>query len=642
MHPGAKVGHSAPRPGVVAVAVLLVASLVAAVLPVGNSAWASSQAAASTVAAAVPSDAVMYIEVELDQESDQWVQTHTLLERAGLADLLEQEADASPEDVAQVAEMLALTGSAGIFLTQASLDSVADASDLTSEASALTTDPLAAADGDIPEGFAVVFQPDDPDALYATLSSLLEDSAAENGAIVETTEYNGVTITYWEAPDEFTDPMAIAQVGEYVVLSVRPADVEPVIDTANGELDTLADAESYVAVREALDGEALVFGYVDTEAVVDAAIAEDPSLAGSVQNPVGFAGWRMWADDPGFRLDTVVIPGAGTELPRMEAFTPTLAEQVSADSLFMVNSTNLAGTGIFDLLGVSLQAALAEDDTFGVEGTPGVAPATTPTVDEVYEQLEGQLGFNLKTDLFDQLTGEYGLALTAGDLFSDAPQIDAVFVSEVADETTVGDVTDKITFIISSAIEQEGATIAARDVPGGSLTSITIPDPSLPVTLEYGVVDGELLIGVNNGIDAYLEGPDEALADDAAYQDTFAALPQENITAVTYLNLGELLPLIEEAAMGMSGSFEIEDADPACAAYASQAEAQAAYEADDVENWMLDLDFDGQACEDFFGAGSPEASPVSVTEQLRLLSIGSVSYVEGDTLGTSSILLIGE
>jgi hypothetical protein len=85
------------------------------------------------------------------------------------------------------------------------------------------------------------------------------------------------------------------------------------------------------------------------------------------------------------------------------------------------------------------------------------------------------------------------------------------------------------------------------------------------------------------------------------------------------------------------------DNDEACGDYATQEEAQTAYEEDEFGLWNLDLDYDGEACEDFFtDSASPMASPASMTDQLSILSIGSVSYMEGDMYRNSSILLIGD
>ena len=628
------------RPMAIAMAFLLVASFFSAAVALNAGVTrVSAQAADSSLAEAVPADSVFYMEIQLDQQSDQWVKTYELLDRAGLSDLAQQEADASPEQVGQIAEMYDVTGTAALVFTSLDLTTGDAVSDISNEASSLTTDPLSVADNGVPEGFAVVFEPTDPDALYANLQDLVASEAEDNGATVETTDYNGVEIQYWESTDEYTDPTAVARMDDLVVLAVRPHDIEPIIDTVNGDELSLATFDGYTSVKSALADDSLVFGYVSTEEFVAAAVAEDPDLAESLDMFAGYAGWNLFADRDGFRLDTVQVPAEGASLPAPAAFDPSLAENVSADTLYFLDSNDLASTGIFDLLGVTLQSAFSESDATGL-GTP--AAVATPTVEEVYAELEAQLGFNLQTDLFDQLNGEYGLAFSASDVFSSAPEINAVFVADVADATTVADVTDKISFILSSGLGDE-AELSSREVAGTTITSITIPDQGVPLTIEYGVVNDQLLIGVNKGIDEYVDGPANPLADDEVYQDTLAALPRQNITAVQYVNLGVLLPMLEEGATMMSGSMDMQDADEACGDYATQEEAQAAYDADSSTNWMLDLDFDGEACEDYFG-GSTDASatPVSVTENLHLLSIGTVTFSDGETIGSSTILLIGE
>jgi len=207
-------------------ALLLVASVFSAAVGLNRSASAASaQTADATIADAIPADAVLFMEVQLDRQSNQWVQTFDLLQRAGLSDLLEQEADTTPEEAAQLSDTLALTGSVGVTLTSLNLDASSALSDISSEASSLTTDPLSVAEDGVPEGFAAVFQPDEPDRLYTTLQAIVEDGAEENGATIETADYNGVSIEYWESADEYTDPMAVARVEDYVVLAVRPADI---------------------------------------------------------------------------------------------------------------------------------------------------------------------------------------------------------------------------------------------------------------------------------------------------------------------------------------------------------------------------------------------------------------------------------
>jgi hypothetical protein len=321
-----------------------------------------------------------------------------------------------------------------------------------------------------------------------------------------------------------------------------------------------------------------------------------------------------------------------------------MAGRMPADSLLFINGTDIAGSGFSDVLGMFLQMALAETDSEGM--AVDATAIATPSVDDVYAELERQLGFNIKTDLIDQLDGEWAMAGNVDQIFSETPDVDLVFVSEVADEMTVADTTDQISFIVTAALDSESATISDRQVEGGTVTTVTILDgfaPGVPMYLEWAVINGEFIVGLNDGIDSYLDGSAETLADDPLYQQTMDALPSGDVVGVAFVNLERTIPMIEEAAMSMESSMSVLDNDEACGEYATQEEAQEAYEEDEFGLWNLDLDYDGEACEDYFvDAATPSASPASMTEDLSILSIGSVSTMEGDMYRNSSILLIGD
>lgn len=606
----------------------------------------SAQSIDTSLAETVPAESVMFVEVDLDQSSDQWTQVYALLDRSGLSDLAEQQADASPEDIGSMAESYELTGSAALALTSADALATTNVAEVTDQAMNVATDPTDAVN-EVPEGLVVVFQPEDPDALYSYFEQMVADEADNAMATVETTDYNGVSISFWTSDDPSVAATATALVGDTVVLATRPSDIEPVIDTINGDVENLASNEHFTQVADSFTTDSLMFMYADGTAIAEASMAADPTIsetmAGVDPASVGYSGVNVYADDSGFRMDTVSISGDGGA---PTALDPTMASRMPADSLFFVNGTDLAGTGLPDLLGMFLQMALSQSETDGTVDT--TAATATPTVDEVYAELESQLGFNIKTDLLDHLTGEWAIAGNVDQIFSDTPNVDVVFVSEVDDETAVADTTDQISFIVQAAIDQESATIEDRDVNGNPVTTVTVIDgiaPGQPLIIEWAVVDGEFLLGVNNGIESYLNGSGDVLADTPLYQQTMDALPQDeaNMVGSLFINLERTIPMIEEAATSMSSSMSVLDNDEACGDYASQEEAQAAYEADEFGLWNLDLDYDGQACEDYFAdTASPAASPASMSEDLSILSIGSVSYTDGDVYHNNSILLIGD
>ncbi|MEJ7900646.1 MAG: DUF3352 domain-containing protein, partial [Thermomicrobiales bacterium] len=259
--------------------------------------------------------------------------------------------------------------------------------------------------------------------------------------------------------------------------------------------------------------------------------------------------------------------------------------------------------------------------------------------DEIFADAEGLLGFNLKTDVLDQLVGEWAMAGSVANITDLEPTISAIFVTEVDDDETVTGVVETITNMIASQSD-DTFTLTSRDVNGSDVTVVDLSESGTPLVLEFGVVDEGLVIGVNEGIDDFVGGQTSPLSDDQTFADTFAELPAE-VTSVSYLNIQSLLPLIEDA-IALSSTSSTLDADPACGEFDNQADAQAAYDEDDFENFNLDLDYDGEACEGFFStAASPEAGVTGIGD-INILSVGSVTFNDGDTVGSSTIILIGE
>jgi hypothetical protein len=84
-----------------------------------------------------------------------------------------------------------------------------------------------------------------------------------------------------------------------------------------------------------------------------------------------------------------------------------------------------------------------------------------------------------------------------------------------------------------------------------------------------------------------------------------------------------------------------EDADPSCGDYASQEEAQAAYDEDNFENYQLDLDWDGEACEDYFAPATPVTADAGAG-MLNVSALAAVTWAEDGRTGSNAIIVIGE
>ena len=635
----------------------IVAGTVVAVLVVGSigpavtSAGAQDETRSFPTADVVPEDALAYVNVPLVEASKQWEIGRELLERSGLTEIL-VEAEAGMDGVPLDAF---LGGEAGLVVTEAALvaAAAAGAGELTSGfVPEPDASPVASPLEPAAQGWAVVLDARAPDTAYAGLVAALEDQA---GDLVEI-DYEGVAISFSDpsaaADAESADtPLAAARIDDLVLIAGAPSDLEPLIDTAQGSSLPLAEAEPFLGVTAALPTEFLMLGYVNQAAALEAqaglggaGLPVPPGLTG----PTTYSGFVIQADDPGFRMETVAIATGDEQLPPAAAnYDSALLGRTPADALFFLSAPELGATGALQNLGaIGISLAFGQ---FGGADTPTPAETGAQFVDRQYQELAALLGFNLKTDVFDQLTGEYGAWVRAN---AGSESIEALFASGVADSGTVVNALSRLNLLVQGA--GGGTTTVTTRSLAGSTVNVVETGPGVPA-FEYGVVGDRLLIGFGGAIDTDAGGG-EALADNPLFSAVLDELPEER-NGTIYVDLTRVIPLVEGLAgaggdLGLGGGeAAVEDAAVGCADYATQAEAQAAYDGNEEGTFDLDQDFDGTVCEDFFGTSPDAAAPDAGAEVADALAEVDLSGIEAFALAaydeagmrrSSSILYIAE
>ena len=648
--------HHGPRQSTRLIAITLVALLV--VMTALSSGLAGvpraalAQSTAPVTASVIPADVMAYIAIDLDQESSQVTKANNLMSRIGagsVEDLVgSMSSSTTGEDVtANINTDALLGGEAGlaIFNLGDEMSSVAGAVEggLSGGLDAATT---AAA---LPS-MAAVISAADPDAAYTSVETTLEDDATTAGLTIVDQTYEGTTIRVLPADESMgTEETAIAKVGDFVVIGTSADDVEKVIDAEAGRIPTLADSDDYKAVAAQLNTEWLISGYVNA-ATASAAATTDPSVTSTLGGVdlsalQSHAGFVIRADDPGFIFDGIVIPTADGALPAANSFNAELPGMLPSNTVALVNGYDLGASGVLDAIFLAALNSL----TGSVEGsvaTPSTMVSPEEIANQQYQQLEAILGFNVKTDFIDQMVGEWGIAvwgLNADAAASmDPTSVKFLLVSNTQTPATIADAVSKLSLLLQASLSGQG-TVTTRLIGQDQINVLTINDPSVatPVSIEYGVVNGKFVISYNGAIDELNSGGD-TLADNANYKAAMAELPTDKAGQI-YIDLSQIVPIAEQVAAASASSFEFTDASESCANYETQAEAQAAYDADQSTNWDLDQDFDGQACEDYFSPASPTAIPSSTTGQYdALTAFAAVSYQKDNMVGASAILLIGE
>ncbi len=610
---------------------IMVALMGLAITPAAESqAQSDPVSGASSLASIVPETALFYAYANLDLESAQADLAADLLERAiGSESLGDQMLDDTASDVPAGAEIAVV------------VTSIREASD--TNAADVSLDPLAATEDLAQGGYALVISTDAPQEAYAALLADLESNVESSGGDVVNSDYNGVAITSYvpETDDDFTEPTAVALFDDYVIQAVYPEDIEPVIDTALGTTPALADSENFQTLTTMLPAEHLALGFINGPAALEALETSAPEVTLNLAEQTtrvldAWTAFSFSAEQDGFRLETRSLPSSES----FEPITPldaSFLDQVPSDAALVIHGNDIDSSGILTSLAFILASGVIGE---GLMATPTPGTPTALDQDQVFADAEALLGFNLKTDFVDQLVGEFGSAISVGGSIADAntpPAVDAILVSEVEDTVAVQDVVSKISFIIGAAMGDAG-TIETRDVNGSQVSVVELTDSGVADTVEFGVVNGEFVVSVGTALDEYLGGVESPLSEDAGYIADMEHLPT-GYGSVTYVNL----PIVLSMVTGLTSSFDagITDADPSCGDYATQEEAQAAYDEDQFENFLLDQDFDGEACEDYFDA--PAATPeMAGNPYPNIVGLASVSTQEDGVNGTTTFLLIGD
>jgi hypothetical protein len=310
------------------------------------------------------------------------------------------------------------------------------------------------------------------------------------------------------------------------------------------------------------------------------------------------SGLAISAVEPGFRIDAVAVPGEsgtlGSAAIANDPAIPAAAERVPAGTFLyqagVVPENSLAGAAYMLALVVDGDMAGEEWQSGGLDQLP-----SEEEMDEEIARAAATLGFDPRSELFDLLGGEFIL-------FSSFPTIDmngfglnAVAAVTTSDPDTLNETTRKI----AASIERTdmGADVSTREVDGDTIYVVSDPEMAEGPSLQFGVVDDQVVIGTEGGIEDLTTEPATSLADDPQYQTVMSYLPSEYYQ-VAYVDIGQLIDMVTTMLGAMD---ESQSADAGIAT-----------------------------------PGPIAGSPANVR------ALGAVSYQRGETAGSSLLLYIAE
>ena len=630
------------------VAVLVVAGAWVSASPVF--AAESDQFAAARV---VPADVQAFFAVTADDNDPQVMLAKELLTRAGLpasSDVAASTAEsvvpgasaqldlATMIDGGQIAVGIRVVDN-GLLANLPDLDSiVGDGQQLPS------TDGLAVAG---PTGVAAVLTATNLDDVIASVEA--EATAGQEQEIDGTRVFVVEDAGGGIAEDGMPATTVIAVLDEALVIAAAVEDVVPYIEVSNGNEPALEQNSDYQTVMQRLPSESLMVGYTvgvgpGALDVIDEAIQQSnlPIAIDLLLGATGPTGVSVAAASEGFRFESVQLRAddAATPSPATATAAPaelSLDERLPDDTLLFVNGTDLGASFAFRALEQLFIAVLSGTSSTSSEPLPEL---NQQFFDQQYAGLELLLGFNLQTELIRQLTGEYGFALTNVDLL-DPANIGVLLVSGVSDPETVGNSLASVGLLIQS-MSEGSSTVSSITVGDYSVNQIQVESDGAELAVQYGVADDQLIVSTGDALVEYVLGSSGALADDPVFQEALGYLPSQ-YDGLFYLNTPELVELGSSVLGPMLSATEesgLPDSSARCGDFADQQAAQSAYDEDPVANFDLDVDFDGQACDDFFQDSAATTPTIGFELSVNLGGLALVSQTEDDATMTSGILVI--
>ena len=583
-----------------AAAALFVAGSSVPVLSAAMPVAAQSATVSFSTAELAPADAFAYSVMTLDNESDQWLLSEELLRRAGFGEAIDQaiSEELTDENGKPLPLDAFMGGEIAVVVDESTLNTAVEES-LGSDELGMMTGDLDASDDDADtndlQGVAAILDARAPDTAWIGISESASDDNSQE------TDYNGTTIIFTEPSGEDDSGMATARVGDHILIASTPEDLHPIIDTANGENENITSLPQFATALDALPTEFMSFTFVNNGVASDVDLGPFESSFSSLVND-SFTGITVAADQPGFRFESVTIPGEDALPPIPAAYDSSLEALAPEDALVFFSAPDLGASGVLDALGAALIGiAFGMGDPSMTGGTPEATADPDAAIAKQYEDAAGILGVNLQTDLFQQFAGEYGAWLTADAAMESGS---GVFASQVSDPDTVSNTLMQLSFLIQGAMGGDSA-LATRAVGQGSVYTMDLGDG---MAFEFGVIGDMFVMGTSDAVDRFAGTDSASLAGDTLYQDVMGTLPEER-NSIFFIDLEQAIPLAETASessddFGFDTGMGLEDASESCADYESAEAAQEAYDAGEPNTFDLDQDFDGEVCEDYFAETS--------------------------------------
>jgi hypothetical protein len=367
-------------------------------------------------------------------------------------------------------------------------------------------------------------------AAAEAFSLLLQNRiAAQSGATIQTSEHAGTTI--FHLPGFQGDGIAFAIHRGIFLLAMDAGGIRASIDAKSGE--SFMDTPTFRDLSAELPAEALLTVFISAGLIDE---LTGSAATGAVSATMSYAmapfetGVFAFSFVPaGIRVDYALSydPENPSELRRqqldLQSAGTTIDARLPENTLLFVGGRGLHLT--YPLMREQMEAS------------------DRAAFEESMAAFEEELGFNLETDLFANLDGEYALAvLPNNDGFLAAQDIDLglALLFETGNPAGLNPVLSGIENLLTNEL---GTAPEAIDLDGRIIYQVA--DLFLGEVLAYGVVDDLFLVTTSASLARDLLEDRPSLQESAVYNELWSDFP-DGLNPVVYLDMGGLLGTIRE------------------------------------------------------------------------------------------------
>ncbi|MFN8506222.1 MAG: DUF3352 domain-containing protein [Dehalococcoidia bacterium] len=455
-----------------------------------------------TTARLVPADAGLYVAINTDLASDQWVAAFNLAERLGAENprqTLKDEAFGMDWDD-EIAPFLG--GNAAFFLRQVDVEMF-----------------------DFQGGVIVK----------------CKDEKKCSKVFVEQSGFDFEKTTYQGIEYAMSDGMALfAVIDGHLVVTTDEDSMKAVIDVHKGKAKSLASTADFQNLRDELTKNFLSFIYLNTEELTGDFLLNEPAIKQALEqsgtSDIVFKPMAMVASakSEGFEYAAASTSDGGVAGPMLQPHVSKFAKVVPQNASVFMTTNNLAQTwkDAVTKSRADIDKAIRDEGTYR-------------DLDEALRDAGRQVGLKSIEEIIELLNGEAAIAAW----FPGGRQEDAtgLLLFEVSDEAKARSVLDRV--FNASAVGKP----TKETVGGVELTVITGEDRQ---KLAYGITNGYALVGSLDAVKATVDRKENPLADLGIYQratngQTLGTYAFFNLTELTRLTEGGVPPVLDEMTQAL-------------------------------------------------------------------------------------------